>query len=50
MIGENVVVTIVKVAAGKIKLGVTAPDDVKVRRLDGLQAGNTNNGVDSHEI
>ena len=50
MIGEKVVVTVVKVAAGKIKLGITAPDDVKVRRLDGLQAGNTNNGVDSHEI
>ena len=50
MIGENVIVKIVKVAAGKIKIGVTAPDDVRVRRLDMLQAGNKENGEDSHEI
>lgn len=50
MIGENVIVKIVKVAAGKIKIGVTAPDDVTVRRLDMLQAGNKENGEDSHEI
>jgi len=50
VIGENVIVKIVKVAAGKIKIGVTAPDDVRVRRLDMLQAGNKENGEDSHEI
>ena len=50
VIGENVIVKIVKVAAGKIKIGVTTPDDVRVRRLDMLQAGNKENGEDSHEI
>lgn len=50
MIGEKVVVTVVKVAAGKIKLGITAPNNVKVRRLDALQAGTMENGEDSHEI
>ena len=50
MIGEKVVVTVVKVAAGKIKLGITAPNNVKVRRLDVLQAGTMENGEDSHEI
>ncbi|SDG64229.1 carbon storage regulator, CsrA [Selenomonas sp. WCT3] len=50
MIGEKVIVTVVKVAAGKIKLGITAPNSVKVRRLDVLQAGTMENGEDSHEI
>ena len=50
MIGEKVIVTVVKVAAGKIKLGITAPKNVKVRRLDVLQAGTMENGEDSHEI
>ena len=50
MIGEKVIVTVVKVAAGKIKLGITAPKNVKVRRLDVLQAGTMGNGEDSHEI
>ena len=50
MIGEKVIVTVVKVAAGKIKLGITAPKNVKVRRLDVLQAGTKEYGEDSHEI
>lgn len=50
MIGEKVIVTVVKVATGKIKLGITAPKNVKVRRLDVLQAGTMENGEDSHEI
>ena len=48
--GSPGTLTVVKVAAGKIKLGITAPNNVKVRRLDALQAGTMENGEDSHEI
>jgi carbon storage regulator len=32
MIGENIVVTIVRVSGGKVRLGIEAPADVSIRR------------------
>ncbi len=34
MIGDNIVVSIVKVSGGKIKIGITAPKDVSVKRAE----------------
>lgn len=34
MIGDNIVVSIVKVSGGKIKIGVTAPMEVSVKRAE----------------
>ena len=31
-IGENIVITIVRVAGGAVKVGIEAPDDVQVQR------------------
>ncbi len=34
MIGDNIIVSIVKVSGGKIKLGITAPLDISVKRTE----------------
>ncbi|MBQ1416866.1 MAG: carbon storage regulator [Selenomonas sp.] len=34
MIGDNIVVSIVKVSGGKIKIGVTAPTEISVKRAE----------------
>ena len=38
MIGNHIVVTILKVTAGKIKIGITAPENIPVVRPDSVQA------------
>ncbi|SFT36158.1 carbon storage regulator, CsrA [Selenomonas sp. GACV-9] len=50
MIGDKILLTVIKVAAGKIKVGITAPEHIKVQRLDHELAANQENGEDSHEI
>ena len=38
MIGDHIIVTIIKTTAGKIKIGITAPKNIPVVRLDYVQA------------
>ncbi|SDP71468.1 carbon storage regulator [Selenomonas ruminantium] len=37
MIGDNIVVSVVKVSGGKIKLGITAPPEVSIKREEDPQ-------------
>ncbi len=37
MIGDNIIVNIVKVSAGKIKLGITAPPEISIKREEDPQ-------------
>ena len=37
MIGDNIVVNIVKVSSGKIKFGITAPPEVSIKREENPQ-------------
>ena len=37
MIGDNIVVSIVKVSGGKIKLGITAPPEISIKREEDPQ-------------
>lgn len=37
MIGDNIVVSIVKVSGGKIKLGITAPPEISIKREENPQ-------------
>jgi carbon storage regulator len=50
IIGDKIVLTVIKVAAGKIKVGITAPEDIKVHRLDKKLVTQQESGEDSHEI
>ncbi|SFI19465.1 carbon storage regulator, CsrA [Selenomonas ruminantium] len=50
IIGDKIVLTVIKVAAGKIKVGITAPEDFKVHRLDKKLVTQQESGEDSHEI
>lgn len=34
VIGENVIVTVVGIQGGRVKLGITAPHDVSIRRSE----------------
>lgn len=36
-IGDHVKVTVVRIQAGKIRLGIDAPDDAKIRRVDAVK-------------
>lgn len=49
MIGKHIIVKIIKVTAGKIKIGITAPENISVVRLDSVQA-EKEIGVNAHEI
>lgn len=50
-IGDKIVVTIVKISGNKIKLGITAPVDINVRRIDGADdQASVNDGADKYEI
>lgn len=48
VIDDRIIVKIVKVTAGKIKIGITAPENIPVVRLDSVKA--EKNGVNPHEI
>ena len=37
MIGDNIVVSIVKVSGGKIKIGITAPPEISIKREEDPQ-------------
>lgn len=37
MIGDNIVVSVVKVSGGKIKLGITAPPEISIKREEDPQ-------------
>ena len=37
MIGDNIVVSIVKISGGKIKLGITAPPEISIKREEDPQ-------------
>ena len=37
MIGDNIVVSVVKVSGGKIKLGITAPPEISIKREENPQ-------------
>lgn len=37
MIGDHIVVSVVKVSGGKIKLGITAPPEVSIKREEDLE-------------
>ena len=50
MIGDKIMLTVIKVAAGKIKVGITAPKHIKVHRLDNKLVTQQESGEDSHEI
>lgn len=50
MIGDKIMLTVIKVAAGKIKVGITAPEHIKVHRLDNKLVTQQESGEDSHEI
>lgn len=34
VIGENIVVTIIRTAGGKVSLGIEAPRDISIRRME----------------
>ena len=50
MIGDKIMLTVIKVAAGKIKVGITAPEHIKVHRLDNKLVTQQESGEDSHEV
>ena len=50
MMGDKIMLTVIKVAAGKIKVGITAPEHIKVHRLDNKLVTQQESGEDSHEI
>ena len=37
-IGDNIVITVVEIRDGKVRLGITAPKDVKVHRREVTEA------------
>ena len=37
MIGDNIIVNVVKVSGGKIKFGITAPPEVSIKREENPQ-------------
>ena len=38
MIGDNITVTIVRIAGDKVRIGIEAPNDVPIRREELIQA------------
>lgn len=38
LVGEDVLIEVVEVVGGKVKLGFTAPDDVRIDRLEVREA------------
>jgi carbon storage regulator len=37
MIGDRIIVTVLHVQGGRVRLGINAPDDIKVRRLEAAE-------------
>ena len=54
-IGDNILITVVRIQNGRVKIGIEAPKDVEIRRksrLDGkfVQGYQRNNDCDREEV